>query len=430
MPAEVRHVTRPGRFLLATVDGGGNAPPALGIAAELVRRGHAVTVLADPTLEASARAAGCAFRAWRAGPCIGSVAEQTELARRVEDGSLRDRIEVGRTFLVDGTPGWARDVAAAASRCGADAVLAEAALPGILLGAVVSGRPAAALMANVNMRPTPGVPLMGTGWSPARGPAGRLRDAVAPRLAQRATALLRPRLNAVLADAGLPSVRHLFELLDRCAEVLVLTSPSFDLPAPRLPANVRYVGPQLDDPDWAATGGDWRPEGSGPLVLVGTSSVQQHGTADLLGRVTAALGQLPVRAVVTTGRAIDPAEVPAAPGVRVVRAAPHAAVLAEAAAVVTHAGHGTTIKALAAGVPLVCVPLGRDQKDNTVRVLRLGAGVRVPKTAPSDRIAAAVREVLDDPRYREAARRFAATLAEEARTRPSAADRAEALLSG
>lgn len=417
------------RFLLATIDGGGTGPPAMGTAAELVRRGHAVTVLTDPTLEASARAAGCAFRPWRAAPCIGSVAEQTELVRQAEEGSPRERLGVARRFLLAGTPGYARDVATAADHCGSDAVLVEAAVPGMVLGGLVSGRPTAALMANVNMRPTPGVPLMGTGWSPRSGAAARLRDAVAPRLVLSATALLRGRINAVLADAGLPPVRHLFALLDRCAEVLVLTSPSFDLPAPRLPRNVRYVGPRLDDPSWAAAPDeDWRPRGDGPLVLVGTSSVHQHGTADLLRRVAAALGSLPVRAVVTTGRALDPAEVPAPPGVRVVRAAPHAAVLAEAAAVVTHAGHGTTIKTLAAGVPLVCVPMGRDQRDNTVRVLRLGAGVRLDRTAPTEAIAAAVRAVLDDPRYREAARRVAATLDREARTRPSVVDRAEALL--
>jgi UDP:flavonoid glycosyltransferase YjiC (YdhE family) len=86
------------------------------------------------------------------------------------------------------------------------------------------------------------------------------------------------------------------------------------------------------------------------------------------------------------------------------------------------------LKALAAGVPLVCVPMGRDQKDNTVRVLRRGAGVRVRENATPDRIATAVTEVLHDPSYADAARRFAARLAEEARTRPTAADRAEALL--
>jgi hypothetical protein len=54
----------------------------------------------------------------------------------------------------------------------------------------------------------------------------------------------------------------------------------------------------------------------------------------------------------------------------------------------------------------------------------------VAKDAPADRVAAAVRQVLDDPAYGAAARRFADTLVEEARTRPSAADRAEALLIG
>ena len=192
------------------------------------------------------------------------------------------------------------------------------------------------------------------------------------------------------------------------------------------PANVHFVGPRLDDPAWAAVD-DWRPPGKGPLVLVAMSSVFQDKT-DLLRRVAVALGQLPVRGLLTTGRAVDPADVPAPGNVRVVRAAPHGAVLAEAAGVVTHAGHGTVLESLAAGVPLACSPMGRDQKDNTTRVLRLSAGRAVDESAGPDRIAAAVRQLLDDPDYAAAARRFAGTLAEERRTRPSAADRAEDLL--
>ena len=107
---------------------------------------------------------------------------------------------------------------------------------------------------------------------------------------------------------------------------------------------------------------------------------------------------------------------------------PHRQVLAEASVVVTHAGHGTVLKALAAGVPLVCVPMGRDQKDNTVRVLRLGAGVRISKKATPHQIAAAVSEVLAESHYASAARRFAATLAWEAANVPIAADEAEGLL--
>ena len=52
------------------------------------------------------------------------------------------------------------------------------------------------------------------------------------------------------------------------------------------------------------------------------------------------------------------------------------------------------------------------------------------KDAPADKVATASRQVLDDPAYGAAARRIADTLAAERRTRPSAADRAEALLMG
>jgi MGT family glycosyltransferase len=304
-------------------------------------------------------------------------------------------------------------------------VLADA-LPGMLIGAQATRLPTAALMANIYMRPTPGLPVMASGWSPPSGRLGRARDAVIRAAMRLALAPISKGLNPALASHGRPPVRDLFELFDRCDEVLVLTSPSFDFSSPHIPANVHFVGPQLDDPAWAAVG-EWRPDGDAPLVLVATSSIYQD-QADLLRRVATALGGLPVRGLITTGRGIDPADVPAPANVRVVRAAPHGAVLTETAVAVTHAGHGSVLKALAAGVPLVCVPMGRDQKDNTVRVLRLGAGVRVDKKAPPEEIAAAVRQVLEEPAYGEAARRFAETLAIEAKTRPTAADRAEALL--
>lgn len=72
------------------------------------------------------------------------------------------------------------------------------------------------------------------------------------------------------------------------------------------------------------------------------SSIYQR-QSDLLGTVAIALGSLPVRAVITTGRAVRPDMVPAPDHVRVVGAAPHRDVLREASVVVTHAGHGTVL---------------------------------------------------------------------------------------
>jgi UDP:flavonoid glycosyltransferase YjiC (YdhE family) len=375
----------------------------------------------------AARAAGCAFTSWRTAPHFATAAEQTALIREVERRSAPRQFAFARDRIICGPAGlFAADVVGTVREHPVDVVLAEAAVAGVLIGGQATGLPTAALMPNIYLRPAPGLPQFGTGWSPARGPAGRARDAVVAAAVRRLWATGLPALNAARTAWGLGPVGDLYELLDDCARVLVMTSPTFDFPASALPSNVRYVGPQLDDPDWAQAE-DWRPVGDDPLVLVGMSSTFQS-QADALRRVADGLGRLPVRAVLTTGPAIDPAEVPAPANVRVVRAAPHREVLREAAAMVTHAGHGSVLKALAAGVPLVCMPLGRDQKDNTVRVLRLGAGVRVGKREHPAGIAAAVRRVLDHPAYAQSARRFAATLAAEAAQHPDALQEVEELL--
>jgi MGT family glycosyltransferase len=420
------HVRQGGaRFLLAVIDGGGTVPPAIGLAGELVRRGHQVHVLADPTIEASARSAGCAFSPWRDAPHVNSRPEQTALIAAMEGRNPLRAFRVAKDFAgKELTRRFADDVVATLRDFPVDAVLADG-LPGILIGAQSSGLPTAALLAQTYLRPTPGLPLMGTGWSPGPGALRRARDTLAPRTASWLLGRTLPRLNAVVARYGQPPLHDVFELFDRCTKVLVMTSPSFDFVAPRLPANVRYVGPQLDDPPWAEA--EWHSQGTDPLVLVATSSIFQHQVG-LLQRIARALGQLPVRGLMTTGTAVDPDEIEAPPNVDVVQAAPHSRILPAASVVITHAGHGTTIKALAAGVPLVCIPMGRDQKDNTVRALRHGAGVRLSAKSTPDKIAAAVADLLGHPHYAAAARRFAQILAKEAATTPSAADEAEAMV--
>ncbi|OKI81630.1 glycosyltransferase [Micromonospora sp. CB01531] len=51
--------------LFVTWDGGGNVPPALGIAAELQRRGHTVRMLGHPRQRQAVEAAGLRFEPYR-----------------------------------------------------------------------------------------------------------------------------------------------------------------------------------------------------------------------------------------------------------------------------------------------------------------------------------------------------------------------------
>jgi MGT family glycosyltransferase len=291
----------------------------------------------------------------------------------------------------------------------AAALLTELLLFGPQVAAEAAGIPYLVLNPTVNVVPAPGVPPFGLGLMPRTDEAGRRRDEELGAMMLAAWDEGLPALNAARAEQGLEPLEHVLDQGRAAARVLVMTSRAFDFPGP-LPPTVVHVGPRLDDVSWA---GEWEPPpGEAPLVLVGLSSDYQD-QGGLLRRIAAALGMLPVRAVLTTGIGIDPASIDAPANVQVVKTAPHSVVLREAALAITHGGHGVTIKSLAAGVPLVCLPLGRDQLDIAARVVHAGAGVRLEQTAAPADIASAVEQVLGDASYREAAHRIATTITKE-----------------
>ena len=220
---------------------------------------------------------------------------------------------------------------------------------------------------------------------------------------------MRPGLkpaNAARAELGLPALDSAFGQLTSADRLIVLTAPEFDFTqGADLPAHVRYAGPVLDSAPAAAWDSPWPADDDRPLVLASYSTTYMDQD-DLAERTIAALGELPVRGLVTTGPAIDPARLPRQANVEVRGFVPHAAVLPEAALVVTHAGMGTVHAALGAGVPIVCIPGGRDQNDVTARVVHHGAGLRARKGSLGKVIARA----LADPELKRGAERLAAAL--------------------
>jgi MGT family glycosyltransferase len=219
-------------------------------------------------------------------------------------------------------------------------------------------------------------------------------------------------LNALRRRHGLSQVVHFLDQVHRARRQLILTSADFDFPG-TLPAGARYVGPVLDDPAWAEVTRWTPPAGGDPLVLVAMSSTFQDQIG-CLQRVVDALRTMPVRAVVTTGFAIDLAALQPSANVTVVPSAPHRQVLQHAALVVTHGGHGTVMKALAADLPMVLLPHGRDQADTAARVTARGAGVTLKRSAGSRAIADAVRRVLKNASYRAAARQLGESVRRDA----------------
>ena len=86
--------------------------------------------------------------------------------------------------------------------------------------------------------------------------------------------------------------------------------------------------------------------------------------------------------------------------------------MGEAAAVVGHGGFGTTMAALASGVPQVVLPLfSFDQAINAERVAAVNAGIHLTGGLGAiDELPGALRRVLDDPGFRKGARAIAAEI--------------------
>ena len=96
-------------------------------------------------------------------------------------------------------------------------------------------------------------------------------------------------------------------------------------------------------------------------------------SGDLFQRVLAGLRDLPIDLIVTVGRDLDPVDLGTQPAnVHVERFMPQAALLPHCDLVVSHAGSGSVLGALAHGLPMVLLPIGADQPLNAARCQALG----------------------------------------------------------
>ena len=408
------------RFLFTTWEGGGHVQPMLLVARDLAAGGHAVLVVSDPCNTADAQALDVPFRAWTTAPFqTGKTRDDDRLKDHEADNPLEvihrllDRVMSGPALA------YAHDALAAIDAFAPDVVVTQELLLGPMAAAEKRGLPLALLAANIWSLPTmAGAPPFGAGMLPAANDEERAMHAMVGQMSRTFFQAGLPALNAARAVLDLPPLADLFEQLDAAQAILLATSRAFDFAPEPLPAPFAHVGPYLADPAWVAP--FTPPPGDAPLVVVSFSSLYQ-AQEPALRAIIAALGDLPVRGVVTTGPTLDPAEFEAPANVAVVRGAPHGALLQEATLFITHAGHGSTLRPLMAGVPLLCLPMGRDQNDNAARVAHRGAGLTLPADASPEAIAAAVRRLLDEPAFKTSAEALGAAIRADEAGRDAAA---------
>lgn len=145
------------------------------------------------------------------------------------------------------------------------------------------------------------------------------------------------------------------------------------------------------------------------LVLVALSTSDQNQGATMQ-RLCDACAQLDIEALVTTGPMVAADELDTSENVTAIDFVNHDEVLPEADLLVTHAGHGTVAAGLSHGVPMLCIPFGRDQDLNADRVETLGLGTVVGPDSPIDVLRLTIQDMLDDGVRLQRAQQFADSL--------------------
>jgi UDP:flavonoid glycosyltransferase YjiC (YdhE family) len=169
-----------------------------------------------------------------------------------------------------------------------------------------------------------------------------------------------------------------------------------------------------DAPSWLASFGSTQ-----PAVYV-TFGTEPAAASAPWPELLEAIGDRAIDALVTTGAHGDVGAHGSVPdNVRVERYVPQGHVLGRVAAVVSHAGAGTMLGAASAGVPQIVVPMFADQWDNADAIASAGAALLCEEHERSaESLGSALDQVIGDDSWRNAA----ATVAEELRRLPSAAD--------
>lgn len=391
-------------LLFATQPGSGHFNPLLSIARRMEAQGHrtAFTCAGPPAFQEQVRQArvelyplpqplSLTVPAALLLPHTHGVLETT-LAVLVFTGDLLAHATAMETLLAD---------------CRPDAVVCDFAFPAAALATERAGLPWVSVYHAGLAYRGPTVPPLGSGL-PIGGQWG-WRGRVAAWMERLGNNLLNRWMARARARLGLPAVERDYFWTSPWL-TLVLSAEAVEAPRHLLTAETCFIGPCFGERSGEQLSFERRfPER--PLVYVSLGTVFNR-KPDVFHRILTGL-QEDCELVVSAGGAF-----PALsgrrylPSVHLFPRVPQVDLLPRVDAVVSHGGNNTINETLAAGKPLLVLPVGGEQQDNASRVEFLGAGLRARLNAPAATIRALVGRLVGEPGFRDSASACAAVLAE------------------
>lgn len=369
------------------------------IAQLLVRRGHRVTFVQQADVRAMLSLPQAEFAAIGAGSHPpGSLAAVIRRAAQPGGPLGLRRVIADMTASTDMI---CREAPAALRRFGADAVLVDQMEPGGALVAEHLGLPFVSVACALPFNREPLVPLPVMPWRYRATPWGEKLNLNASRVYD---FMMRPHGDALRHHCrafGLAPRQGISDCLSPLLQISQ-TVAGFDFPRQALPAHFHGVGPlrlpadEAPEPATFAAGK--------PFVYASLGTLQGHRYR-LFRHIAQGCKVLGVPLLIThcggldakqAKRLADDGEVWVSDFVH------QRAALAEASAVITHAGLNTVLDALEAGAPMLALPIAFDQPGVAARIEHAGVGLRLnPRLARPRRIAAALECLLGDATFRQ-----------------------------
>jgi MGT family glycosyltransferase len=340
------------RLFLGAFGQPGHAFPMIALGSRLAERGHHVTLETWSRWREHVEAGGMEFVAAPEHPVFPTQEQPPKLYAAVVRAAIRTREAV--------------------AECSPDVVVHDILTLAPALAAELEGVPVATLVPHVYPVGAPGFPPYALGARLPRTELGRHAWQAMDPLIEAGLRRGRTELNDARAQLGLPPEQRLHGgLSERLC--IVGTFPQLEYPR-RWPRAVRVVGPLMWEPPYHDVE---PPPGHEPVVLVAPSTAQDPEHRLLRAAVTG-LGEEPVRVLATWNRKplSGPLRVPA--NARLVEWISYSRTMPQCSLVICHAGHGTMVRALASGCPVLTVPHVGDMAENAARADWAGAGVRLP----------------------------------------------------
>lgn len=371
----------------------GHYRPLSNLASELIARGHRATFLHHPDAAPLVEAEGAGFEpiGRSAPPVSGWTGPMARIRGLIGLGGVLDG-------MVRFTDMFCREAPAALRRIGADAMIVDQLEAGGGLVAERLGLPFASIAVTVPVNREPGVPPPYVGWSYDPGEKGLRRNRGGWRVSD---FLMRGMGDSIERNAlrlGLPPRRRIEDCLSPTLQVSQMV-PSLDFPRKALPPGFHYTGPFRGEApqEFELPPGDAR-----PLVYC-TLGTLQGSRAGIFRKVARACAKLDLRLLISQGNRgrLDPAALPGNP--LVYDWVPQEAVLARADLVVCHGGMNSVLEPLAAGLPLVVMPLAFEQAAIAARLEHAGVAKALSRRTSARQLAGAIAEVRAGPGFRERA---------------------------